>query len=354
MIKVLPESLGALIGLKIKGRLTHEEYAAVVPILENSIKVYGKIRILLDIQGFKGWGLKAALDDMLFAFKNREAVERVAIICEQKSDTWVTLIDQPFTRGSRGKGKYFNVDEYDEAWVWLKKGMPPVLSDKATAVASKKRRMLRTAPDLNLLIVGLTPTALLITNLLQHWGVKVTLVAGSEPEEEEALVCLWSMGLGPLSALGHYKALLKQGQCLTLESAEGWPFHALIEKYGSVLQIQRAKLVSVLTEALEKGVIKAKAFHELAEGADGVEVAFTKGKAACYDAVLLIDQPKAVAADRVLVFKTSDGPLALSLSFNAAWALVHEIVRADNVQLPQVCQRFNRILAKSLSAEKQL
>lgn len=170
MISFLDESKGPFIGLNIRGRLTHEAYQSIVPTLEKEIKIHKKIYLLIDLQGFKGWNLRAAFDDTLFAIKNHKAIKRVAIICEKASDEWLTLIDQPFMRGSRGKAKYFLPHEKTQAWDWLKKINT---TDTAMALPDDFHKALINRQKIA--IIGDNPEALFFAHLLKQWAIPYSI-----------------------------------------------------------------------------------------------------------------------------------------------------------------------------------
>ena len=70
MYKIKQRSRKNIIGLKLSGKLTRASYGEIVPILEKKIEEYGKIRLLIELDHWEGWGPYAALKDIAFVFKN--------------------------------------------------------------------------------------------------------------------------------------------------------------------------------------------------------------------------------------------------------------------------------------------
>lgn len=214
MIEILPESKGPFIGLNIKGKLTHHAYKMIVPLLEKTIKNHKKISLLIDLEGFKGWKMRAALDDVLFDIKNHHAIERVAIICEKQSDEWLSLIDQPFMRGSRGKSKYFLPNDKHKAWNWLE-ALPRETHNKNylhEALIYRKQ----------IGILGNSLEALFFACLLKQWSIPYKIFLEKNPDP--IIIHYTSEILPYLQALGFTKTLLKHyPECLETDT------HVLIE-----------------------------------------------------------------------------------------------------------------------------
>ena len=117
MIEALPNSEGANLGFKLSGKLHDEDYKHFVPIVEAAVKVHGKVRMLAQFEDFHGWDLKALWDDIKFATEHCTKVERIAMVGEKKWEEWMAKVCKPFTMAHV---KYFDHQEIDAAWKWLK------------------------------------------------------------------------------------------------------------------------------------------------------------------------------------------------------------------------------------------
>jgi len=203
MIEILPESEGPFIGLKIKGELTHKAYQATIPVLEKKINQYGKISLLLDLKGFKGWQMQAAIDDIRFAFKHRKDIRRVALVFEEQADLWACAVDQPFARGVQGKEKGFPASQIKQAWKWLKKDT----SSKISLYPQYKSSM---GKHMRLLIVGQHPLAYAFCLCLCDQGFHPVWIGGGQPQKNKTFLNFNYASLSLLEALGISEWLAKK------------------------------------------------------------------------------------------------------------------------------------------------
>jgi hypothetical protein len=117
MIEKLAETSGRTIGFVLSGRLHDEDYKTFVPQVEDAIKQAGKVRLLAWFQDFHGWDLHAGWDDMRFAVKHYNDLERIAMVGDRKWEEWMAKICKPFTRA---RVKYFDAPDIKRAWEWLR------------------------------------------------------------------------------------------------------------------------------------------------------------------------------------------------------------------------------------------
>jgi hypothetical protein len=108
---------GNLITLTISGRLGGEDYLQFVPILEKSIREHGKIRILLVMKDFHGWGdVSGVWQEIKFDLKHFAHVERVAMVGDKTWEHWMAEFCRPFTTA---QVRYFDITELEEARQWI-------------------------------------------------------------------------------------------------------------------------------------------------------------------------------------------------------------------------------------------
>ena len=117
MIVKMKESEGRYVGFKLHGKLTHEDYEFMVPQLEEIIEKEGSVNALMLMEDFDGWELHAAWDDFMMGVKHYSDFGRIAIVGNQAWEEWMAILAKPFTTG---QVKYFDVDELDKAWSWVK------------------------------------------------------------------------------------------------------------------------------------------------------------------------------------------------------------------------------------------
>lgn len=117
MIETLENSNERCLGFKLSGKLHDEDYKHFVPKVEAAAKQYGKVRMLAQFHDFHGWDLKALWDDIKFATEYCNQVERIAMVGEKRWEAWMAKVCKPFTLAHV---KYFDHQEMDAAWSWLR------------------------------------------------------------------------------------------------------------------------------------------------------------------------------------------------------------------------------------------
>jgi hypothetical protein len=101
-----------------EAKLTDEDYDRLIPLLEEKIRSFGKIRWYFEMKEFEGWSLSAMWRDLKFDFRNKENLERIAMVGNKEWEKQLTQLMKPFTGASI---KYFDSSEHEEAKKWIKK-----------------------------------------------------------------------------------------------------------------------------------------------------------------------------------------------------------------------------------------
>jgi SpoIIAA-like len=105
-----------VIEAEIDGKLLHDDYVAMIPVLEEAIREHGKLRCVIVIGNLAGFEPRAMLDDLKFDLTHIREIERCAIVCEPGWVAWMTQfwgLVMPFT-----KVKRFDVGDAEAARVW--------------------------------------------------------------------------------------------------------------------------------------------------------------------------------------------------------------------------------------------
>lgn len=76
---------GKFIHLTITGKLEKEDYDIFVPEIDQQIKQYGKVNMLLELIDFHSWTAGAARKDTKFGVRHFNDIERLAIVGDK---TW--------------------------------------------------------------------------------------------------------------------------------------------------------------------------------------------------------------------------------------------------------------------------
>jgi hypothetical protein len=110
------ELLGDRVAITASGTLERSDYDRVVPQLEDAIAEWGKLRILIELQDFRGWRPGALLDELRFDARHRNDFSRCAVVGDRASERWITELTAPLVDG---EVRFFASDELDAACDWL-------------------------------------------------------------------------------------------------------------------------------------------------------------------------------------------------------------------------------------------
>jgi SpoIIAA-like len=108
---------GNISAVRVSGKLSDKDYKDLTPHWEKMIAMHGKIRMLIEMEEFDGWDLHAGWDDFRFNIKHGHEIERCAMLGDKKWEEWLTKAALPF---ARGRVRYFDRSQADEAWEWLR------------------------------------------------------------------------------------------------------------------------------------------------------------------------------------------------------------------------------------------
>ena len=106
---------GNIVTARASGTLTHEDYQHFTEELERRMRVYGSVRVLLDLEDFHGWDFGAAWSDFTFGLRHIGRFERCAVVGDKKWEEWLTDLGKPFF-----KVRYFDRSQRAQALEWLR------------------------------------------------------------------------------------------------------------------------------------------------------------------------------------------------------------------------------------------
>jgi len=107
------------LSFKAIGKLTHQDYETITPLLENALKGIDepKIKAFVDCTEFEGWELQAAWDDLKLGLKHGSEFEKIAILSNKSN--LLELGSKIASWFINGEIKYF--EDLQEAMAWLNK-----------------------------------------------------------------------------------------------------------------------------------------------------------------------------------------------------------------------------------------
>lgn len=102
--------------LEVIGKLTHEDYEIITPMLESALEgvTQPKIRVLIDAFAMEGWEPRAAWDDLKLGLKHGGEFERVAILGKKRWQEFAAKIGSWFIAGEI---KHFEDEHQARAWL---------------------------------------------------------------------------------------------------------------------------------------------------------------------------------------------------------------------------------------------
>ena len=104
------------LSLKAIGKLTHNDYEIIVPMIESALEGVEspKIKVFVDGTQFQGWEARAAWDDFKLGRRHRKEFDRIAILGNEHWQERVAKIGSWFVSG---EVKFF--EDEKEALGWL-------------------------------------------------------------------------------------------------------------------------------------------------------------------------------------------------------------------------------------------
>jgi len=102
--------------LKAAGKLTHEDYEIINPMVDSALGVikHANVKVLFDASELEGWEVRAAWDDFKFALKHNNEFSRIAIYGNQH---WLENSAKVASWFISGEIQYF--ENLGDAFDWL-------------------------------------------------------------------------------------------------------------------------------------------------------------------------------------------------------------------------------------------
>jgi len=119
MLEKLSESSGPVVGYKIVGKVTADDYQKLNPEVQALVDQYKDgVYVLLNLEEFAGEEAKAWLPDLKFGHHFHDKIVKMAVVGDKRWEKWLTSLVDPFYAKD---AKFFHPEETDKAWTWLRK-----------------------------------------------------------------------------------------------------------------------------------------------------------------------------------------------------------------------------------------
>jgi hypothetical protein len=116
MFDVMSRSHGNVIGLRMQGVISKDDYARLVPMVERLVKQFGELRMLCDLGEFQHEAPGAYFADMQFGHAFLDKIVKMAIVGDKRWEAWTAKLAAPFYAR---EARYFLTASIDDAWQWL-------------------------------------------------------------------------------------------------------------------------------------------------------------------------------------------------------------------------------------------
>jgi hypothetical protein len=117
MLEKLEDSAGSVVGYKVVGKVTVQDYRKLEPAIENLANQHDSVKLLFDLRECSGEEVKAWLPDLKFGQRFHDRIGKMAIVGDKRWQRWLTALVSPWYAK---EGRFFLPEESDEAWTWLR------------------------------------------------------------------------------------------------------------------------------------------------------------------------------------------------------------------------------------------
>ena len=117
MITKMSESKGNVLGFKLIGDVTKEDYKILVLEVQELVEKEGSISLLSDMTQFKWVDIDAWGADFNFSRTYRKKINKMAVVGDKTWEKWLTNLVELFLSI---EAKFFDPIDIEAAWKWLK------------------------------------------------------------------------------------------------------------------------------------------------------------------------------------------------------------------------------------------
>ncbi|MEZ8347016.1 STAS/SEC14 domain-containing protein [Vibrio splendidus] len=105
-----------IVVFKAKGKLTHDDYQAMMPILNTTLEELdsSELKMLVDISTLTGWELRAAWDDFKLGLELNSKIDKIAIYGDKSWQEFASKVGSWFVSGD-----IKSFEDHDSALKWL-------------------------------------------------------------------------------------------------------------------------------------------------------------------------------------------------------------------------------------------
>lgn len=116
MFKVLDLTKNDLVAIQVDGKLKKTDYDKITPLIEKTVRDYGKIRLYIQLDNVDGIEPKAFREDVKTYLKHFNHMKKVAIVGKNRWEKMWSNLASPFISG---EVKYYEFPEIEKAREWV-------------------------------------------------------------------------------------------------------------------------------------------------------------------------------------------------------------------------------------------
>ena len=117
MFERLSGGSGKVLGFKISDKITGEDVHRMGAIMAEAIAASGKIRLLIEIEGFRHMEPEALLEKLKFAKDHAGNIERMAVLSDR---VWIKSWLKVGGLLTHTEVEHFDRSEMEAAWEWVR------------------------------------------------------------------------------------------------------------------------------------------------------------------------------------------------------------------------------------------
>ena len=117
MYHILNESDNGHVGIKIKGKLTQNDYDLLIPYITRLRQEVELVGLLCDMTECEGMDSQALWTDLARHFQQFHEIMRIAVVGERQ---WMECGTKVFHPLLKTTVQYFTPEQIEKAWKWLK------------------------------------------------------------------------------------------------------------------------------------------------------------------------------------------------------------------------------------------
>ena len=116
MFKVLDLTKNDLVAIQVDGKLKKTDYDKITPLIEKTVRDFGKIRLYIQLDNVDGIEPKAFREDVKTYLKHFKHMKKIAVVGKNRWEKMWSNLAGPFISG---EVKYYEFPEIEKAREWI-------------------------------------------------------------------------------------------------------------------------------------------------------------------------------------------------------------------------------------------